>query len=65
VHLSEPYVDVLRDALTSVAAKERALFRDDHVRELLGDPNRLTRLRYNQLWELGLLEMWLQTHGIG
>jgi asparagine synthase (glutamine-hydrolysing) len=65
VHLSEPYVDVLRDALTSVAAKERALFRDDHVRDLLGDPNRLTRLRYNQLWELGLLEMWLQSHGIG
>ena len=28
-------------------------------------PTSSTRLRYNQLWELGLLELWLQTHGIG
>jgi asparagine synthase (glutamine-hydrolysing) len=64
IHLEGPYVDLLRDALTSVAAKERGLFREDHVRGLLASPNELTRLRYNQLWELGLLEMWLQTHGI-
>jgi asparagine synthase (glutamine-hydrolysing) len=64
IHLEGPYVDLLRDALTSVPAKERGLFRDDHVRALLERPNELTRLRYNQLWELGLLEMWLQTHGI-
>jgi asparagine synthase (glutamine-hydrolysing) len=64
IHLEGPYVDLLRDALTSVAAKERGLFRDDHVRALLDRPNELTRLRYNQLWELGLLEMWLQSHGI-
>ena len=28
------------------------------------EPNELTALRYNQLWELGLLELWLQSHGI-
>jgi asparagine synthase (glutamine-hydrolysing) len=64
IHLEGPYVDLLRDALTSVPAKERGLFRDDHVRGLLESPNELTRLRYNQLWELGLLELWLQTNGI-
>jgi asparagine synthase (glutamine-hydrolysing) len=64
IHLEGPYVDLLRDALTSVPAKERGLFRDEHVRQLLESPNDLTRLRYNQLWELGLLELWLQTNGI-
>jgi asparagine synthase (glutamine-hydrolysing) len=60
--LEGPYVDLLRDALTSPAAKERGLFRPDHVRHLLDRPNELTTLRYNKLWELGLLELWLQTH---
>ena len=61
-YLEGPYVDLLRDALTSPAAKERGLFRPDHVRHLLDHPNELTTLRYNKLWELGLLELWLQTH---
>ena len=50
----------LRDALLSPAAKERGLFRADHVQALLAEPHRLTRLRYNQLWELGMVELWLQ-----
>ena len=62
VYLQGPYVDLLRDALTSPEAKERALFRPEHVRHLLDNPNELTTLRYNKLWELGLLELWLQTH---
>ena len=64
IHLQGPYVDLLRDALSSPAAKERALFRPEQVHYLLDHPNELTTLRYNKLWELGLLEMWLQTHGI-
>ena len=36
------------------------------VDRLLADPNKLrTPLGSNQLWQLGLLEMWLQRHGIG
>ena len=32
---------------------------------LLADPNgELTPLRGNKLWQLGLLELWLQTHGV-
>ncbi|MDQ4098408.1 MAG: N-acetylglutaminylglutamine amidotransferase [Actinomycetota bacterium] len=64
VHLEGPYVDLLRDALLSPAARDRGLFRPDHVRHLLDHPNDLTALGVNQLWELGLLELWLQTHGI-
>jgi len=64
VHLEGPYVELLRDALMSPAAADRGLFRPEHVRHLLDSPNELTTLRYNRLWEIGLLELWLQTHGV-
>jgi hypothetical protein len=36
---------------------------DGYVDHLLANPNaELTPLRGNRLWQLALLEMWLQTH---
>jgi asparagine synthase (glutamine-hydrolysing) len=64
IHLEGPYVELLRDALCSDAARERGLFDRSHVEGLLAEPNQLTTLRYNALWELGLLELWLQAHEI-
>ncbi len=64
-HLQGPYLDLVRDALHAPEAKERGLFRPDAVERLLADPNgQLTQLRGNQLWQIGLLELWLQHHGI-
>jgi asparagine synthase (glutamine-hydrolysing) len=64
-HLEGPYLDLVRDALYAPVAKERGLFRPDAVERLLADPNgRLTPLRGNELWQLALLELWLQRHGI-
>ena len=64
-HLEGPYLDLVRDALYSPAAKERGLFRPEAVDRLLTDPNaRLTPLRGNELWQIALLELWLQRHGI-
>ena len=64
-HLEGKVLDRVRDALTAPVARDRGLFRDEYVTELLQDPNgELTPLRGNKLWQLGLLEMWLQTHGI-
>jgi asparagine synthase (glutamine-hydrolysing) len=64
-HLEGPYLDLIRDALYAPAAKERGLFRPEAVDRLLADPNgRLTPLRGNELWQLALLELWLQKHGI-
>jgi asparagine synthase (glutamine-hydrolysing) len=64
-YLQGPYLDRVRDALHSDAARERGLFQAAYVDRLLADPNRdLTPLRGNRLWQLGLLEMWLQTHEI-
>jgi asparagine synthase (glutamine-hydrolysing) len=65
VHLDEAAVDLLRDALLAPEAKERGLYRPDHVEHLLDHPHELTSLKYNQLWELGMVELWLQAQGIG
>jgi len=64
IHLEGPYVDLLGDALHSGVARDRGLFRSEHVDHLLDHPNELTTLRYNKLWELGLLELWLQSHAL-
>jgi asparagine synthase (glutamine-hydrolysing) len=64
-HLEGPMLEKVRDALTAPAARERSLFRSDYVELLLADPNTpRTTLGANQLWQLALLEMWLQKNGI-
>jgi asparagine synthase (glutamine-hydrolysing) len=64
-HLEGPYLDMVRDALRSPEAQERGLFRSEYVDGLLAAPNdSLTPLRGNKLWQLAVLELWLQAHGI-
>ncbi|MEV5821463.1 N-acetylglutaminylglutamine amidotransferase [Micromonospora haikouensis] len=64
-HLEGKLLDRVRDALHAPAARHRNLFRTEYVDALLADPNaELTPLNGNKLWQLGLLEMWLQSHGI-
>ncbi|NLT29979.1 MAG: N-acetylglutaminylglutamine amidotransferase [Propionibacterium sp.] len=62
-HLQGEYLDMVGDALHSRAATGRGLFRTEAVERLLAAPNeKLTVLRGNQLWQIGLLELWLQQH---
>ncbi|MGC4804334.1 N-acetylglutaminylglutamine amidotransferase [Micromonospora sp. DT233] len=64
-HLEGKLLDRVRDALHAPQARRRNLFRTEYVDALLADPNaELTPLNGNKLWQLGLLEMWLQSHGI-
>ena len=62
-YLQGPVLERVRDALSSQPARERGLFRKDYVDTLLADPSaHITQLRGSKLWQLGLLEWWLQTH---
>lgn len=64
-HLEGGFLDRVRDALTAPAAKDRGLFRPGVVDGMLSDPNAsLTPLGGNPLWQLALLEMWLQGRGL-
>jgi asparagine synthase (glutamine-hydrolysing) len=64
-HLQGRALDLVEEALRDPAAKERGLFRPEAVEALLDAPNdRLTPLGGNTLWQLGLLELWLQAHEV-
>ncbi len=65
-HLSGPALELVGDALAAPAARERGLFSPAYVERLLAAPNdRLTTLEGNRLWQLALLELWLQEHRAG
>jgi len=53
------------DVLTSDAARARGLFEPGPVERMLAAPNEVrTTLDSNRLWQLALLELWLQQHGL-
>ena len=55
----------VREALDSRAARERELFRPEYVATLLERPEEhITPLRGSKLWQVALLELWLQRHGL-
>jgi asparagine synthase (glutamine-hydrolysing) len=64
-YLRGPFLDFVRDILDARPARNRELFRRDYVDRLLADPEgELTPKRNSKLWQVALLESWLQTHGI-
>jgi asparagine synthase (glutamine-hydrolysing) len=65
VQLEGPYLDLVRDALTDPAARARDLWQPAYVDRLLAEPNaHTTPSGANKLWQLGLLELWLQAQGL-
>ncbi|MCC5870508.1 MAG: N-acetylglutaminylglutamine amidotransferase [Gammaproteobacteria bacterium] len=64
-YLRGPYLQRVRDVLTDKRARERGLFNPAYVEKLLADPEaHITPLRGSKLWQLTLLEYWLQTRGL-
>jgi asparagine synthase (glutamine-hydrolysing) len=58
-------LDMVRDALSGQAARERGVFRRDYVERLLAAPEEhLTPLRGSKLWQIAVFELWMQTHGV-
>ena len=61
-HLHGDMLDMVRDALTNDAARTRGLYSEETVDALLAAPNETrTTLGANALWQLAVLEMWLQS----
>ena len=65
-HLDGPILTKVTEALQAPEARERGLFRQEFVDELLARPNdHYVPTGGNVLWQVGLLELWLQQHGVG
>jgi asparagine synthase (glutamine-hydrolysing) len=63
--LEGPYLQRVRDALLDPAARRRGMFNTATVERMLAAPNETrTTLGSNALWQLALLEMWLQAHDV-
>ncbi|MEE4379174.1 MAG: N-acetylglutaminylglutamine amidotransferase [Candidatus Competibacteraceae bacterium] len=64
-YLQGSVLDYVRDALLNTKAQQRGLFQQDYVNGLLDDPeSHITPLRGSKLWQLGLLEIWLQAQDL-
>ena len=64
-YVDGPYLDMVRDALTSQSARERGIFQESYLQQLFDKPSEhITPLQGSELWQAGLLEMWLQAQEI-
>jgi asparagine synthase (glutamine-hydrolysing) len=64
-YLRGEYLEHVKSILEAPVARGRELFNSAYVKELLRDPeSHITPLRGSKLWQIALLEYWLQTHGI-
>jgi asparagine synthase (glutamine-hydrolysing) len=64
-YLRGEYLDFVKKVLNEPVARERELFDRTYVDTLLADPeSHITPLRGSKLWQVALLEYWLQVHEI-
>lgn len=62
-YLQGTVLEMVRDTLNTSQAQQRGLFRRDYLDTLLNAPNdHMTPLRGSKLWQVSLLELWLQHH---
>ena len=60
-----PFLEFMRDILSSETARARGLFEPAYVEKLLAEPDRhFTRLQGAKIWHLAVFELWLQEQGI-
>lgn len=64
-YIQGDYLNFVRDILDDHRARQRPLFQRHYVDTLLREPqDHITPLRGSKLWQIALLEYWLQTHGL-
>jgi asparagine synthase (glutamine-hydrolysing) len=64
-HLEGGVLELVRETMDSQTARERGLIERSYVEQLYEAPNdNRTPLGSNKLWQIALLELWLQAQGI-
>lgn len=64
-YIQGPFLDFVKGYLTPETIKARGIFRQEYVDQLMQSPEKhLTPLRGSELWQVAVLEIWLQKQGI-
>jgi len=64
-YLRGRFLQFVREIVSDRRARERELFKPAYVAQLLDGPDQaLTPKGHSKLWQIAVLEAWLQTHGI-
>ena len=64
-YLRGPYLEKVRDAVCSRRFRDAGIVRPAYVDRLLEDPEaHITPLRGSKLYQIGLLALWLESHGL-
>jgi asparagine synthase (glutamine-hydrolysing) len=64
-YLRGPYLDFVNDVLDRDVARDRGVFDRTYLAEVRRDPEaNITPLRGSKLWQIALMEYWLQVHGL-
>jgi asparagine synthase (glutamine-hydrolysing) len=64
-YLRGPFLEYVRELLNDPRAKQRQLINPSYVNRLLANPEReLTPKGHSKLWQIAVLEGWLQSHGL-
>ncbi|KQT85737.1 N-acetylglutaminylglutamine amidotransferase [Aurantimonas sp. Leaf443] len=64
-YLAGDTLAMVKDTLSAKAARERGLFAPAYLDALFADPaGHITPLRGSELWQVALLELWLQAQGV-
>jgi asparagine synthase (glutamine-hydrolysing) len=64
-YLRGAFLEFVRDTLESPCARQRGLFQRSYIDRLLSNPEReLTPKGHSKLWQVALLECWLQAQGV-
>ena len=64
-YIEGEYLDFVKAILHSPQSSAKTLFNPKYVQNLLADPKaHITPLRGSKLWQIAMLDFWLQTHGV-
>jgi asparagine synthase (glutamine-hydrolysing) len=64
-YIRGPFLEFARGVLNEPAARQRGLFNREYVDRLLANPEgELTPKGHSKLWQIVLLESWLQAHNL-
>ncbi|GAB6146230.1 N-acetylglutaminylglutamine amidotransferase [Desulfocicer niacini] len=64
-YIQGKYLDFVTSILKSDACKSRKIIRNEYINVLLDSPEaHITPLRGSKLWQVALLELWMQQNGI-